>query len=191
METPSQIIYYQTTKRIIGVNMSKSELTSVLFLLFCFAVFPSVNIMLANQNANAGVEVVDWWPMFQHDPQHTGYTTSKVCSAMLPLWNFSTQGLGNVSSSSAIANGLVFVGSDDNNIYALAEDTGETVWVKPTLGDVHSSPAVADGIVYVGSYDNCIYALNASTGELVWGINLMRKVYASPVVAYGLSLIHI
>ena len=73
-----------------------------------------------------------------------------------------------VNSSPAVANGVVYVGSDDNNVYALNASTGALLWSYTTGSTVVSSPAVANGVVYVGSSDDNVYALNASTGALLW-----------------------
>ncbi|MBI2250314.1 MAG: PQQ-like beta-propeller repeat protein, partial [Brevundimonas diminuta] len=67
---------------------------------------------------------------------------------------------GWITSSPAVgADGTVYVGSWNNNLYALNPD-GSTKWSYPTGGSVESSPAIAaDGTVYVGSNDGKLYAL--------------------------------
>ena len=62
----------------------------------------------------------------------------------------------------------MYVGSDDNNLYALNASTGALLWKYATGGNVSSSPAVANGVVYIGSDDYDVYALNAGTGALLW-----------------------
>jgi hypothetical protein len=54
---------------------------------------------------------------------------------------------------------MVFIGSDDDNVYALNATTGALVWKYKTGGMVDpSSPAVSSGVVYVGSEDDNVYA---------------------------------
>ena len=89
------------------------------------------------------------------------------------------------TSSPAVANGVVYIGSDDNNVYALNANTGALLWSYTTGGAVTSSPAVANGVVYVGSDDNKVYALNASTGALLWSYTTGGAVESSPAVANG------
>ena len=55
-----------------------------------------------------------------------------------------------MDSSPAVANGVVYVGSDDGNVYALNAATGAKLWSYAT-GKLESSPAVANGVVYVGT----------------------------------------
>jgi hypothetical protein len=68
-----------------------------------------------------------------------------------------------VESSPAVANGIVYVGSDDNNLYALNASAGTTIWTYGTTGLIDSSPAIANGVVYVGSEDDSVYAFGAIT----------------------------
>ena len=69
-----------------------------------------------------------------------------------------------VRSSPAVANGVMYVGSDDHKVYALDAATGATKWTITTGDSVRSSPAVSNGVMYVGSGDHKVYALDAATG---------------------------
>jgi outer membrane protein assembly factor BamB len=110
-----------------------------------------------------------------------------------------------VESSPAVANGVVYVGSDDHNLYAF-DATGNTncsgspktcspLWTAPTGGSVVSSPAVANGVVYVGSADNKLYAFDAAgntncsgsptTCQPLWTATTVGPVFSSPAVANG------
>jgi len=53
---------------------------------------------------------------------------------------------GLVNSSPVMANGVVYVGSYDGNVYALNARTGALLWKYTTGGAVESSPAVANGV---------------------------------------------
>ena len=67
-----------------------------------------------------------------------------------------------------MANGLVYVGSNDNNVYAFNAATGTVKWKFSTGSDVWSSPDISGGVVYIGSNGGKVYALNAETGAVVW-----------------------
>jgi len=99
------------------------------------------------------------------------------------LWSYATGGF--VLSSPALANGVVYVGSDDYNVYALNAKTGAKLWSYATGSYVDSSPTVANGVVYVGSRDYNVYGLNASTGAKLWSYKTANEVYSSPAVANG------
>ena len=98
-------------------------------------------------------------------------------------WSYATGYL--VDPSPAVADGVVYVGSNDGNVFALKANTGRRLWSYPTRAAVASSPAVADGVVYVGSDDNNLYALRADTGTLLWSYATGNYVYSSPAVADG------
>ena len=72
------------------------------------------------------------------------------------------------TSSPAVADGKVFFGSGDGNIYAADAQTGLLQWKFPTKDVVHASPAVANHTVYVGSWDSYLYAIDADTGQQKW-----------------------
>ena len=71
-------------------------------------------------------------------------------------------------SSPVVANGLVYFGSGDTNIYALDASTGALKWKFKTGDVVHASPALANGTLFVGSWDSYFYALDATTGREKW-----------------------
>jgi len=125
----------------------------------------------------------DWWPMFHHDLQNSGYSTSYAPDTDNLIWSYKT-GL-DVSSSPAVIDNKVYVGSDDKNVYCLNADNGSKIWSFTTGLRVSSSPAVVDGKVYVGSSDNSVYCLNADNGSKIWRYGTGGAVSSSPAVADG------
>ena len=75
-----------------------------------------------------------------------------------------------MESSPAIgSDGTVYVGSEDNKLYAINGKTGVKLWEFETGSAVNSSPAIgSDGTVYVGSGDKKLYAINGKTGVKLW-----------------------
>jgi outer membrane protein assembly factor BamB len=71
-------------------------------------------------------------------------------------------------SSPAVAEGTVYIGGGDHNVYALDAKTGTLRWKTRTGNVVHASPAVSGGLVYIGSWDRYLYALDGGTGEVRW-----------------------
>jgi outer membrane protein assembly factor BamB len=63
-----------------------------------------------------------------------------------------------------VANGLVYVGSNDHNVYALNTTTGAKEWsYTGSSGADLASPVVANGVVYINiSNNNYLYALSLS-----------------------------
>ena len=125
------------------------------------------------------------WPQFGHDarkssqgPSHTGPTTG-----VGERWCFQTG--DRVESSLAVVDETVYVGSGDNNVYALSAEDGREQWRFETGDRVESSPAVVNGTVYVGSFDTNVYALSAEDGSEQWRFETDSWVTASPAVADG------
>jgi len=71
-------------------------------------------------------------------------------------------------SSPVVAQGTVYVGSGDGNVYALDALSGALQWAFGTGNVVHASPAIANDTVYIGSWDSFFYALDAKTGQERW-----------------------
>ena len=105
--------------------------------------------------------------MFMGDHHHTGkYNSASVKNEPIILWKVKTE--GQVISSAAVVDGFVYIGSSDNNLYAINAFSGDVKWIYKTEGPVNSSPLVAQGKVMFLSYDGFFYALNQADGKLVW-----------------------
>jgi large repetitive protein len=119
------------------------------------------------------------WPMFGQNPQRTGRSPYSGPEVPTLKWSFTTGHW--VQSSPAIgADGTIYVGSDDHNLYAINPD-GSQKWSFATGGWVDSSPAIgADGTIYVGSDDN-LYAINPD-GSQKWSFTTGGWVSSSPAI---------
>ena len=180
--------------------MNRKAVARLVFVvLFLVSVFPlSTFSGAAGSHGSPGllgsqstVDPTDWWPMFHHALNHTGYSTStRTPTTNQTLWNYTTGSW--VASSPAVVGGVVFVGSGDKKVYALNASNGDHIWNYTTDLPVYSSPAVADGKVYIGSGDvyvgpwnGKIYCLNASSGTVIWNYTTGSPVESSPAVAGG------
>ncbi|HEY4326659.1 MAG TPA: PQQ-binding-like beta-propeller repeat protein [Mucilaginibacter sp.] len=104
---------------------------------------------------------------FHGNEKHTGVYAERSYSAFGSLkWKFKSN--GKIFSSPAISNGIVYIGSEDSNLYAIDQKTGKQLWKFTTGGAVNSSPAVYNNMVCFGSFDGNYYAINAKTGSLIW-----------------------
>jgi outer membrane protein assembly factor BamB len=71
-------------------------------------------------------------------------------------------------SSPVVAEGAVYFGSGDGNLYAVDASSGELKWKFKTGDVIHAAPAYADGVLFVGSWDSYFYAVDAATGKEKW-----------------------
>ncbi len=149
------------------INRKQTASFSVAGLLLAIA---PLWLMLAAANtsrAQTTSSPADWTQflrdnMQRYNPYETVLSVNSV-GGLKPKWTFTT-----IGSSPAVANGVVYIGSYDHNVYALNASTGAKLWSYTTGQFVDASPAVANGVVYIASEDGNMYALNASTGAKLW-----------------------
>jgi outer membrane protein assembly factor BamB len=126
----------------------------------------------------------DDWPMFLHDPAHTGSTASAGPTEPVELWRFPVG--DSVVTSAAVVNGMVYVAGNDN-IYALDAYTGAEIWSYPATPPMYSSPAVSEDMLFIGVAGKLL-ALDASSGTEVWSCPTEYpedRVISSPAVVDG------
>ncbi|MFC2057214.1 PQQ-binding-like beta-propeller repeat protein [Chloroflexota bacterium] len=172
-------VYLKCEKVIRVVAPSLASLLIVFLSLYYFTDI----IFKPPQDINSG-SLPGEWAMFRHDLGRSGSAESAgtVPQGMLK-WVFSTG--GPIHSSTAIADGTVYFGSQDYKLYALDADSGAKRWEYETGSWVESSPAIASGVVYFGSNDGRLYALDAQSGEKIWDFKTEYPIMSSPAVADG------
>src|SRR5262245_31915217 len=105
------------------------------------------------------------WPLFRGNPQQTGVTIAKLPDKLDVLWTFSTKDA--IEGTPAIADGVVFIGSFDEHLYALDLATGKEKW-RYKAGALKTPAAVRDGKVYIGNMDGVLHVVEAAKGTKVW-----------------------
>jgi len=103
------------------------------------------------------------WPQFHFDPTHVGFnpfetvlTRSTAAAGLVTNWT-ATTGSVIANASPAVANGVVYVGFDDDKSYAFdaarnrncsgSPKSCAPLWTAASLQFIRSSPAVANGVV--------------------------------------------
>ena len=100
------------------------------------------------------------------DLKHYLYAVNPATGEL--IWRFQT---GGRVSAPAVANGFVYVRSEDSFVYALYEQNGEQLWrYRAVGGNISLSPLVSGGTVFVAA-GSFIYALSANTGDEIWHYN--------------------
>jgi outer membrane protein assembly factor BamB len=93
---------------------------------------------------------------------------------------------GPLRGSPTIANGAVYVMSQDNQIYSLKEDDGTTNWSQPASVEIagvfgSASPAVGQGTVVAGFSSGELNAYRYENGRQVWSDALQRTSISTSV----------
>jgi len=102
------------------------------------------------------------------------------------VWNLSVGSA--ISSTPAIANGIVVFGSQEpGRIYAVDEYTGTIRWKYdiPDGSPVLSSPTIKDRKVFIGSSDGRLRVFSLFEGSLIWDSYVGGNITSSPAISGG------
>jgi len=102
--------------------------------------------------------------------------TGNVAS-LKPVFNFQTAVLESMETAPIVVDGVMFITTSYNHVYALDAVTGQEFWhYKHKMGAVttyccgpnNRGVAVLDGKLYMGTLDAKLVALDAKTGTVLW-----------------------
>ena len=194
-------IYFDTTDLALGGTSATGGFGPVTISVPASAV-PGVHWISAEGRhsglfAQASFTVSTNWSQFRYSSNHRGRNpyenvlSRDNVSGIDQDWSFTTG--GGVQSSPAVANGSVYVGSNDGNVYSLDASTGAQQWSFATGGPVLSAPTevgaggAQGAVVYVGSDDGNVYDLLPFNGSVQeqWAFATQGSVTSSPVVVNG------
>jgi outer membrane protein assembly factor BamB len=101
--------------------------------------------------------------------------------------------MGSLGGSPAVSNGMVYISTQENKVFALDAASGRVRW-STQLGKnnkaqntIIPSPVVDSGMVYANAQDGLLYALDARTGNIAWTYQALAL--AGPAVANGVVYI--
>ena len=114
--------------------------------------------------------------------------TGNVAS-LKPVFNFQTAVLESMETAPIVVDGVMFITTSYNHVYALDAVTGKEFWhYKHKLGAVttyccgpnNRGVAVLDGKLYMGTLDSKLVALDAKSGNVLWSTQI-----ADPEAGYS------
>ena len=106
-----------------------------------------------------------------------------------PAWIFQTEVVDSLETSPIVVNGVMYVTTSFNHVYALDARTGEQIWHhKHDMGPIttyccgpnNRGVAVKGDRVFMGTLDAKLVALDAKTGKQVWETQI-----ADPELGYS------
>ena len=106
-----------------------------------------------------------------------------------PAWIFQTEVKESMETTPIVVNGVMYVTTSFDHVYALNAKTGEEYWhYKHAMGPVttyccgpnNRGVAVYDDKVYLATLDSKLVALDAKTGSIVWQTQI-----ADPTLGYS------
>ena len=98
-------------------------------------------------------------------------------SKLRPAWIFQTEIVDSMETSPIVVNGVMYVTTAFNHVYALNAETGQQIWqYKHNMGPIttyccgpnNRGVAVSGDKVFLGTLDAKLVALDAKTGKQVW-----------------------
>jgi outer membrane protein assembly factor BamB len=126
---------------------------------------------------------LDQWPMFRGNPQLTGVAHSTLPDELHVRWKYETP--EPITSTAAIIDGVVYVGSDGGKLYALDLATGQPRWTYTIEDMIESSPTVIGGLVIFGDDAGVLHACAAKTGAARWKFETGSQIISSPNIYRG------
>jgi outer membrane protein assembly factor BamB/tRNA A-37 threonylcarbamoyl transferase component Bud32 len=84
------------------------------------------------------------------------------------VWKFPT---GNaINANPGAANGVAYIVSTDNNLYAINSATGRQAW-SHSIGSATAAPGAVGDVVCLSTSEGHFYALHAASGALAWDLD--------------------
>lgn len=108
---------------------------------------------------------------------------------LVPAWIFQTEVVDSLETTPIVVNGVMYVTTSYNHVYALDAETGAQIWhYKQKLGPItvyccgpnNRGVAVTGDKVFMATLDAKMVALDAKTGRLIWESEL-----ADPELGYS------
>lgn len=130
---------------------------------------------------------VEWWTMFHHDIQMTGFTPSDSPDTNMKLWDSHIDS-DIWFSSPAIVNDDLFIGTGERYDYRsnILSDMLQYYDTALFMKERSFSDILKKDERSFASEIGKLYRLNAKTGEILWEVTADGSVFSSPTVADGL-----
>jgi len=147
------------------------------------------------------------WPMWLENPSHSPTADLKPAGVFQEAWRVKC---GGIFGSAVVHDGTVYFASRDGFLYAVDDETGQTLWnaqlVPPgtelrerVAGRLEwwqrcetgllATPAVDGERVYIGGLDGVFHARSRETGDPAWGQELAAAIVSSPVLTPKLVVV--
>lgn len=143
-----------------------------------------INVSQAQLDA-AGTQANDWLHTNGDYAQTRFYPGSQINTAnvskLRPAFTFQTEVLESMETAPIVVDGVMYMTTSFNHVYALDAVTGKQFWhYKHKMGPIttfccgpnNRGVAVEGGRLFMGTLDARLLALDAKTGAVLWNIEI-------------------
>ena len=170
------------------------------------AALSAMNVSQQSLNA-AGSQSTNWLHTNGDYTQARYYPGAQInarnVKSLRPVFTFQTEVLESMETAPIVVDGVMYMTTSFNHVYALDAVTGKEFWhYKHKMGPIttfccgpnNRGVAIAGGRVYMGTLDAKLVALDAATGKVAWSVEIAdpEKGYSetmAPTVVDGKVLI--
>ena len=126
------------------------------------------------------------WPRGGGDAQSASATGLQFAPPAHLVWKYQTE--GPIRTGAAVLDGVAYVGSYDEWLYAVDVKSGQRQWRFPANSPVTAAPSVYDGQIFFGTQAGELFCIRpprkgqVPAGHLVWRYEAGAPITASPLV---------
>lgn len=91
--------------------------------------------------------------------------------------------VGNFTSTPAVNDKYIFIGSEEGTFYCVQRSDGKVKWKYSTKNKIIGSPAITGDYVIIGGNDGFVYVFQQDTGEVRYSASLGNEIITSPIIS--------
>ena len=156
-------------------------------IIFCWLLSPPLLAeSITDEHLHKGTRDTSGWYHYGGNYENWRYSSldqinRKNVKRLVPTWIFQTGIPGQMANSPIIANGVLYVTSTHNHLWALDAKNGEALWhyqhnlpadLRICCGPVNRGVAIRGDTVFMATLDAHLVALNRHSGEVVWDVDI-------------------
>lgn len=102
-------------------------------------------------------------------------------------WTF--EAVGTLRASPVLYDDLVFIGSEDKNVYAIDKYTGVLEWSMKLDDVIGTSPAVSGNTLVIGTEAGTVYGIHRNEGEELWQVDVGSPVSTAACISSSTAMV--
>ncbi len=132
----------------------------------------------------ASIHLPQQWPTFRGSAARSGVSSATLRPPLETVWSAATQDA--IDGSPILSDGIIYVGSRDQHVYAFDARAKQERWHYKADGPVRSTPTLHGDTLFFGDDDGMFHAVQSAGGQGRWRVPLYGKCFASAAAGGGL-----